>query len=110
MEITPEQLHIINQERDGKNYFDTVAATEVHGSSAKQPLNQSSFIRRFEFGHLLYAALNLVVPMVIGMEATWSCKQRTASTVLKYYTHSLIIFSSLTTVVGMRRNVQMVST
>jgi hypothetical protein len=50
MEITPEQLHIINQERDGRNCFDTVAATEVHGSSAKQPLTQSPFIRRFEFG------------------------------------------------------------
>lgn len=50
MDLTAEQLHIINQDRDGRNYFDTAAATEVHGSAAKQSLTESPFLRRFEFG------------------------------------------------------------
>lgn len=50
MELTAEQLHIINQDRDVRNYFDTAAATEVHGSAAKQSLTESPFLRRFEFG------------------------------------------------------------
>jgi hypothetical protein len=48
--INEDQLKDINDSRNGINYFDTTAATEVNRISKKTKLSESPFIHKFEFG------------------------------------------------------------
>ena len=50
MDITVEQMVRINETRQGKEYFDTVAANKVNGTALKSALTTSPFICLFEFG------------------------------------------------------------
>ena len=50
MEITDQQMVRINQRQIQQDYFDKVAANEVHGGTKKAPLTTSPFVRLFEFG------------------------------------------------------------
>ena len=50
MDITEEQMVRINEMKNGKEYFDTVAANEVNGTALKPALTTSLFIHSFEFG------------------------------------------------------------
>ena len=50
LEINDKQLEEINRFRDGEDYFDKAAATEVNGNTKKMTLTESPFILKFEFG------------------------------------------------------------
>jgi len=50
VDITEEQMVRINEMKNGKEYFDTVAANEVNGTALKPALTTSLFIHWFEFG------------------------------------------------------------
>jgi hypothetical protein len=50
MEISDDQLKAINAVRNGNDYFDVIAATEVNGTTKKPPLTVSPFVILFEFG------------------------------------------------------------
>ena len=51
MEISANQLASINDERNGRLYYDEAAATDVHGHAKKQTLTTSPlFVRTLEFG------------------------------------------------------------
>ena len=50
MEITNQQMVRINQRRFQQDYFDKVAANDVHGGKKKAALTTSPVIRLFEFG------------------------------------------------------------
>ena len=50
VDITVEQMVRINKTRQGKEYFDTVAANDVNGTALKSALTTSPFICLFEFG------------------------------------------------------------
>ncbi len=50
MEITDQQMVRINQRQFQQDYFDKVAANDVHGGKKKALLSTSPFIRLFEFG------------------------------------------------------------
>jgi len=50
VDITEEQMVRINEMRNGKEYFDIVAANEVNGKALKPALTTSPFIHLFQFG------------------------------------------------------------
>jgi hypothetical protein len=50
MEFSDNKLKTINAWRNGNEYFDKIAATEVNGTTNKPPLTVSPFVIQFEFG------------------------------------------------------------
>jgi hypothetical protein len=51
MQLTEDQLKQVNAKRlKDKDYFDTIAAKDVFGTSMKKRLTESPFIRRMEYG------------------------------------------------------------
>ena len=50
MKISPQQLRRINEERKGKYYSDTESAKKKKGSSKKNELTSSPFVRWLEYG------------------------------------------------------------
>ena len=49
-EMTPEKLDQVNRKRNGKSYEDEVAAMDVQGSEKKEPLLESLFVVKLEYG------------------------------------------------------------
>jgi hypothetical protein len=50
MELSPEELQQVNNEREGKDYSDQLAATSIRGRTVKQELTESPFAIEFEYG------------------------------------------------------------
>ena len=50
LDITDEQLKMINEKRANEHYFDKEAAMEVHNTTKKKPLTSSPYLVKFEFG------------------------------------------------------------
>jgi hypothetical protein len=50
MALTKAQLDDVNSKRNGEDYFDKDAATDVHGTTKKKNLQESPFVRMFEYG------------------------------------------------------------
>ena len=50
LDITAEELLVINEKREGKEYTDMEAATYLFGNSSKKPLKESPFVRYLEYG------------------------------------------------------------
>ena len=48
--LSAEQLAIVNRFREGKDYIDEEAALEILKNKQKQPLKDSPFIRKFDYG------------------------------------------------------------
>jgi len=49
-DMTPDELARVNHKRKGKSYEDTVAAMDVRGSEKKEPLLESPFVVKLEYG------------------------------------------------------------
>jgi hypothetical protein len=50
LQLNQEQLALINQHRNNKDYCDEKAAIKLRGTSKKQALTKTPFIREFEYG------------------------------------------------------------
>jgi hypothetical protein len=50
LDLTPEQLQMVNQARRGKKYKDEEAAISRLGSALKKDLPKSPFVKEFEYG------------------------------------------------------------
>ena len=49
-EMTPQQLEDVNRKRSNEHYVDTNAAVDVRGSTKKEPITESPFVTKFEYG------------------------------------------------------------
>ena len=89
--LNSQQLAIINNYREGKNYIDEEAAMEVLKCKEKQPLTNSPFIRKFIYG--------------VNSEGFWNYHHMVIQ--LAYMEKVLNSFSFLITALGTTKHVLM---